>query len=196
VKVIESGTPSTEFVEGSYLFIQIGMLALDIPVTCFDSRRSSFSARIADLNEYAVACDAKQTKNRYVRQAYSDAVLAQAWNDPADEWRIRSIANAAGVSRLRELQEMVEWIPSGSPWLDKYKQVQGDQLGIALCLDNSIDAARRRGSDVFANIDKQAEVIEYAKSKGVPITVSSMSDKTAAEVETAAADTTEEVQNA
>jgi len=32
-----------EFVEGSYLFVQIAMLALDIPVTCFDSRRSSFS---------------------------------------------------------------------------------------------------------------------------------------------------------
>ena len=71
--------------------------------------------------------------------------------------------------RLRDVQEAVEWIPSGSPWLDKYKQVQGDQLSIDIGLDNSIDAARRRGQDVFDNIDKQAQVIEYALQKGVPL---------------------------
>lgn len=178
VKTIESGTPSSEYIQGSYLFIQIGMLALDIPVSCFDSRKSSFSARIADLNEYEVASDAKRTKNRYVRQAYSDEVLKQAWNDPADPWELRDVANRAGIRSLRDIQEGVEWIASGAPWLDKYKQVQGDQLGISLLLDNSIDAARRRGSDVFANIDKQAEVRAYAKLKGVPMVESSVAQVT------------------
>jgi capsid protein len=181
VKVIESGTPSSEFVEGTHLFVHIAMLALDIPVTCFDSRRSSFSARIADLNEYEVSCDAKRTKNRYVRQAYSDWVLEQIWNDPASPWPLVRVAEAAGFRQLRELQEEVEWIPSGAPWLDKLKQIQGDELAISLCLDNSIDAARRKGGDVFHNIDQQAKVIEYAKAKGVPIVTNRASDKTAAD---------------
>lgn len=181
VKILESGTPSSEFVEGSYLFIQIAMLALDIPVTAFDSRRSSFSARIADLNEYEVSSDAKRTKNRYVRKDYSDWALAEIWNDAESPWRLKPVAIDAGMS-LRDVQEAVEWIPSGSPWLDKYAQIQGDQLGIDIGLDNAIDACRRRGGDVFDNIDKQAQVIAYAREKGVPIIMGKSGDRTIAEI--------------
>jgi capsid protein len=178
IKTVESGTPSSEFVEGSYLFIQIAMLALDIPVTFFDSRRSSFSARIADLNEYEVSNDAKRTKNRYVRQAYSDWVIEQIWNDAGSPWPLREVATRAGYGRLREVQEQVEWVASGSPWLDKLNQIAGDELGISLGLDNAVDAARRRGGDVFHNIDRQAQVIEYAKAKGVPLVTGRAADRT------------------
>jgi capsid protein len=178
IKTVESGTPSSEFVEGSYLFIQIAMLALDIPVTFFDSRRSSFSARIADLNEYEVSNDAKRTKNRYVRQAYSDWVLEQIWNDTASPWRLQEVAGKAGFKRLRDVQEEVEWVASGSPWLDKHNQLAGDELGISLGLDNAVDAARRRGGDVFHNIDRQAQVIEYAKARGVPLVTGRTADRT------------------
>lgn len=170
VKAIESNTPSTQFIDAMYLYIQIAMLALDIPVTCFDSRRSSFSARIADLNEYEVACVAKRTKNRYVRQEYSNWVLETIWNDQKTPWPLRQLAADAGMS-LRDIQEYVEWIAAGSPWLDKYKQVQGDQLAIGMGIDNPVDAARRRGSDVFKNIDKTAQVLAYAKSKNVPVLI-------------------------
>ena len=187
VKVLESGTPSFQFVEGSFLFIQIAMLALDIPVTAFDSRRSSFSARIADLNEYEVACDSKRTKNRYVRQEYSDWLLASIWNTAGSPWRLGDIADRAGMT-LRDVQESVEWIPAGSPWLDKYRQIQGDQLGIDIVLDNAIDACRRRGVDVFENIDKQAQVIAYAKKKGVPILSGSSGQRTVEEAVTSGSD--------
>ena len=172
IKILESGSPSSQFVEGSYLFIQIAMLALDIPITSFDSRRSSFSARIADLNEYEVSVDYKRTKNRYVRQEYSDWLIEQVWNDPASLWQLRQVAERNGMT-LMDVQEKCEWIPSGSPWLDKYKQIQGDQLGIDIYLDNPIDAARRRGGDVFANIDKIAQVRAYAEAAGVPPAVQS-----------------------
>ena len=81
------------------------------------------------------------------------------------------------------MQEALEWIPSGSPWLDKGKQVSGDQLAISIGLDNAIDAARRRGANVFDNIDKQAKVLEYARLKGVPLIISGTSDKTATDPE-------------
>jgi hypothetical protein len=48
-----------------------------------------------------------------------------------------------------------------------------------LCLDNSIDAARRTGKNVFDNIDKQAIVIAYAAKKGVPIVSHRAADITA-----------------
>lgn len=164
IETIESGTPSSEFVEGSYLFIQIAMLALDIPVTMFDSRRSSFSARIADLNEYEVSADSKRTKNRYVRQDYSDWVLEQIWNTPSSPWNLQGIATRNGLN-LRQVQEAVQWIAAGSPWLDKLKQVQGDELAMSLDLDNPIDASRRRGVDVFQNIDKTLQVEKYKREQ-------------------------------
>lgn len=170
VKTIESGTPSSEFVEGVHLYAHIAMIALDIPVTSWDSRRSSFSARIADLNEYEVACTAKRTKNRYVRQEYSNWVIDTIWNDPNTPWPLKDVATRAGMS-MRDVQEAVEWVPAGSPWLDKYKQVQGDQLAIGMALDNPIDAARRRGSDVFKNIDKTAQVLRYAERMNVPVLI-------------------------
>jgi len=162
IDTVESGTPSTEFVEGCHLFIQIGMLALDIPVTSFDSRRSSFSARIADLNEYEVSAESKRTKNRYVRKEYSDWVLETLWNDPAQDWPLQKVAAAAGMT-LRQVQAALEWIPAGSPWLDKFKQVKGDELAIELRVDNAQDAAKRRGGDAFRNVEKQIEVEVYER---------------------------------
>jgi capsid protein len=159
VKVLESGTPSTEFVEGSYLFIQVALLAFDIPITCFDSRRSSFSARIADLNEYQVSAEPKQKKNRWARQNYSDWLIEQIWNG-ATEFPLQSVAAGEGMTK-RDVQEAVEWIPNGAPWLDKFKQVKGDELAMDLRLDNPIDAARRRGEDVFVNVDKALAVEKY-----------------------------------
>ena len=170
VQTIESGTPSAEFVEGIHLYAHIAMIALDIPVTSWDSRRSSFSARIADLNEYEVSCVSKRTKNRYVRQEYSDWVIATIWNDPQSAWPLKDVATRAGMS-MRDVQEAVEWVPAGSPWLDKYKQVQGDQLAIGMALDNPIDAARRRGTDVFKNIEKTAQVLRYAEKMKVPVLI-------------------------
>jgi hypothetical protein len=55
-------------------------------------------------------------------------------------------------------------------------------LGIDLCLDNHIDAARRRGSDVFKNIDKQSEVLAYAKKKNVPIMVGGSGTRSSEEI--------------
>jgi len=164
VEVIESKTPSAEFVDASYLYIQLALLALDIPITAFDSRRSSFSARIADLNEYEVASRGKRRQNGYKRQEYSDWLIREIYNDPRDPWSLQQVARNNGMT-LRDVQEAIEWVPAGYPWLDKYKQVQGDQLAIELNLDNPQDAARRRGSDAFKNVDKKLQVEKYEKEQ-------------------------------
>ena len=168
IEVIESGTPSSEFINATYVYIHLALLALDIPVTYFDSRRSSFSARIADSNDYEKASEWKREKNRVVRKEYSDFVVQTLWDNPNDEWGLKTATESAGLS-LRELKDEVEWIPSGSPWLDKLKQILGDEKAIELRVDNAIDAARRRGSNVFRNIDKQLEVEKYEMEKRVDL---------------------------
>jgi len=77
---------------------------------------------------------------------------------------LQQVARNNGMT-LRDVQEAIEWVPAGYPWLDKYKQVQGDQLAIELNLDNPQDAARRRGSDAFKNVDKKLQVEKYEKEQ-------------------------------
>ena len=161
VDTIESKTPTAEFVDGSYLFIQIALLSLDIPITFFDSRRSSFSGGIADLNKYEKACKWKQNKNRYARTDYSDWAIEQLWDDPEfKDWGLEAAAKKAGLTMI-QVQALVEWIPDGSPWMDKLKQIKGDDIAIELRIDNALDASRRRGGDVYKNVDKQLAVEKY-----------------------------------
>ena len=165
VDTIESKTPTSEFVEGSYMFIQIALLALDFPITFFDSRRSSFSGGIADLNKYEKAAIWKQDKNRYVRKDYSDWALDGLWHDAEfKDWGLQKAARAAKLD-LIQIQELLEWIPSGSPWMDKLKQIKGDDIAIELRVDNAQDAARRRGADAFKNIDKQLQVEKHEQDE-------------------------------
>jgi capsid protein len=171
IDTIESKTPSTEFKNFMEFVIAIALLSLDIPFSAFNSRASSFSAIIADNNLYEVSCRPKREKNLWKRREYSDWLIEREWNNPASDWGLKEAATRAGVTRLRELQEAVEWIPSGFPWLQKIQEVEGDVKAISIGLDNPIDAARRRGGDAFANIDKTAKVYEYAKEKGVPLAV-------------------------
>ncbi len=169
IDTIESKSPSTEFKNFTELAIRIVLLAFDIPYTAFDSRAASFSGMIADQNLYEVSCRWKREKNMWKRYEYSDWLIEQAWEH--EDWNLAKAAKAAGYTRIREIQELVEWIAAGFPWLQKLQEVSGDIKAISVALDNPIDACMRRGTDVFDNIDKIAEVNEYARSKGVALMI-------------------------
>lgn len=170
IEMLESKTPSNEFQAFSELMMRVTMMALDIPFTAFDSKASSFSGMIADQNFYEVSCRWKREKNKWMRQEYSDWLLEWAWND-ASEFPLREVAAAAGFTRLRELQEQVEWIPSGAPWLQKLQEAEGDRLAISIGADNILDVCKRRGTDFFDNVNKQAQAYEHARAMGVPLMV-------------------------
>ncbi|MCP4493414.1 MAG: phage portal protein [Gammaproteobacteria bacterium] len=181
IELFESKAPSTEFVKGSMLFIQVAMLAFDIPMTCFDSRQSSFSARLADLNAYEKSNEWKRDKNKWKHQEYSNWILSELWKNGRG-FQLADVATAAGLS-LRGVQESVEWIPSASAWLDKFKQLQGDEKAIDIGADNIIDVCRRRGTDFYDNIEKQARAEEYAKAAGVSLIKGGSGTRSVEEIE-------------
>jgi len=192
VETIESKTPSTEFQAFTELITRVILLSLDIPFSAYNSAASSFAGMIADNNLYEVSCRPKREKNKWKRREYSDWLLALEWNKGKDsEWSIKDVCQRNGISRLRELQEQIEWISSGAPWLQKLQEVQGDIKAIACGLDNHIDICQRRGGDIFANIDKIAQVQEYAKKKGVVIMIGESGQMTVDEA-AAAGETTPE----
>jgi len=185
VETIESKSPSGEYINACGLTIQISLLALDLPLSTFDSRKSSFSAMIADRNLYEKSCKTKIEKNKWCRQEYSNFVVDSFWYDK--KFQLAKVAASCGVTDIEVVKEMVEWISSGFPWLQKLQEINGDCKAIAGGLDNAIDATRRRGGDVFENIRKNAMVLKAAKDAGVPIVYGDSGQRTAEEIEQAVA---------
>jgi hypothetical protein len=183
IDTIESRTPSSEFQTFSELILRIALLALDIPYTSLNPTSASFAAMIADQNIYEVACRWKRDKNRWARHEYSDWLLTQIWNDTDTEtnWGLKAVANSVGITRIRDILEECEWISMGQPWLQKLNEVAGDTASISAMIDNPIDICQRRGTDVFENIDKMKQVMDYAKENGVPIMFGSSGQATIAE---------------
>jgi hypothetical protein len=149
--------------------IRLALLALDIPYTAYDSSGASFAGMIADQNLYEVSCKSKREKNGWKRREYSDWVLQLFYDDA--EWNISEVAAKNGIKNLRDLQELVEWVPSGFPWLQKLNEVQGDIKAISVGLDNPIDCCKRRGGDFFQNILKTEQANDFAKAHNVPLLI-------------------------
>ncbi len=55
------------------------------------------------------------------------------------------------------------------PWWDPIKEVRGNAMGVAAGFTNPVRVCREAGTDVYDNIDTTAEVLAYAKDKGVDL---------------------------
>ena len=165
VDTIESKTPSTELLNFTQEEIRIVLLALDIPFTAYDSMKSSFSARIADRSEYEESAEEKRRKNQNILKEYT-LWKVQGWATQADK-----LAPFLGGDEFTPewLAQQIEWIPAGTPWLDKGKEVSAEKGAIAGGLQSTPRATLARGIDAYALIDEQADYLAYAKSKNVPI---------------------------
>jgi len=113
IQTIESKNPSQEFQDFTALMIQIAILALDLPFTQFDSRKSSYSAQRQDLLAY----------QKSVRQKQDDL---REFLDRTTAWDIARW-NATGLLQLPSgmLPRDVKWhwVSEGNPWLDPMKEV-------------------------------------------------------------------------
>lgn len=165
IQSVESNSPSPNAMDFMDKLARISMLALDIPFTALDSSRASFSARIADRAEYEEACEFKRDKNADVlREIY-------IWR--FNEWyrtdkELRSVADAAGYTPQRIADEL-DFMPAGTPWMDKLTEVKADMLAVALGIDSIPRIARRMGLDAYQIGQEQADYIKWAESIGLPI---------------------------
>ena len=165
IETIESRTPSAELVNFTKEEIRMIMLALDIPYTAYDSMATSFSARIADRAEYEESAERKREKNIDVLHEYSDWKIDR-WSGIPD--MLGNELASAGMS-ITQLKNEIEWIPAGTPWLDKVSEVKAEKQAIAVGLSSTPRSALRRGEDAYKIIDEQADYLKYAESKGVPL---------------------------
>lgn len=159
---LESATPSTQFQDFTKTVLQLALRALDIPISFFnESETNFFGSRGAWIHYQNAAHD----KREGVRE------LLAWWS----AWAIlRAIRDGEIVLPRRVTVDQVlaslEWIPAASAWWNPTTELQGQLWAIGAALDNPQRLCRENGTDVFQNIDALAEVLAYAKEKGVPIT--------------------------
>jgi len=145
IDVIESKTPSQEFIDYANLMIQNIILALDFPMTFFDSRRSSYSSARQDTLNYNQGVQIK-------RQSIRDDIL-----DPLTKWKIEHWTRATdpetNVPMLVLPNGMLprdvkwEWRAVGLPWIDPLKEVSADARAIAIGVKSRQQVSNERGLD-------------------------------------------------
>lgn len=161
-KFLESQQPSNQFREFMQICIAVALKSLDIPFSFFDESFTNFFGSRGGLMQYIKSCKAKRRDVQEMLDWVTGWRLGLAIED-------RELALPRGWDRA-DLRW--QWVPDGVPWWDPAKEARGHGMAVAAGFDTFEHVVRETGGgtgDVFENIDRNAEVIEYAKSKGVPL---------------------------
>jgi capsid protein len=152
--------PSSEFQQFTELVIQVALKALDIPFSFYNESFTNFFGSRAAWLHYQRSCKSKT--------ADIEELL-----DELTYWRL-TLAILDGeltLPRGMTLGDLWwEWVPTGMPWWDPAKEINGDLLAIGAGLDNPQRITKERGrGDWYDNVDRISEAIAYAQEKGVPL---------------------------
>jgi len=163
VSEIESATPYPPAVELTRELIRSVLLALDVPFTFYDSLTASFSARIADRNEYEEACEWKRDKNICVLTDVYDWLIP-TW-EAADIFGLSKAMQAVKIS-AEELCASLRWMPNGRAWLDRSNEMSGNILSLAAGMSSIPRLCASYGEDAYEIAEEQKE---YLESCGIPM---------------------------
>jgi capsid protein len=164
VKEIQSATPNPTIVPFTRELIRSVLLALDIPFTFYDSLTASFSARIADRNEYEESCEWKREKNADVLHEIYGEWLLPMWRD-ANVMNLGKLMKAAKIE-VEEIAAELAWMPAGRAWLDRSGEMSGHILAIAAGIESIPEVCSMYGKDAYKVSQEQAD---YIKRAGQPL---------------------------
>ncbi|MFH1496817.1 MAG: phage portal protein, partial [Verrucomicrobiota bacterium] len=164
VEEIESKTPNPTVVSFTRELIRSILLALDIPFTFYDSLTASFSARIADRNEYEESCEWKRDKNTGVLDEIYGGWLLPIWAE-ADLFGYGKALKAAKLSN-EEAAASLRWVPAGRPWLDRSNEMSGHILALAAGVTSTPRICASYGDDAY---EIAAEQKEFLEKSGIPL---------------------------
>jgi len=164
VKEIESHTPNAQVIEFTRELIRSVLLALDIPFTFYDSLTASFSARIADRNEYEESCEWKREKNVDILHDIYSEWLIPVWAE-ADLFGFGKALKTAQI-KTEDVSVSLRWVPAGRPWLDRSNEMSGHILALAAGVTSTPRICSAYGDDAY---EIAAEQKEYLAKAGIPL---------------------------
>ena len=174
VDLIESKTPNSAVIPYSEMMIRAALLAFDIPFTAYDSRGTSFSAVMADRAEYEKSISVKREDNIDFLAKWSAWKLDQFVSEsPA----LARLISDAGLT-VPEVADLIEWVPDGTPWMDRGKEIKADADAIALGTDSRQRQCKRRGLDFYKLATERSEEESFMRANGITYTVGNPGSET------------------
>jgi capsid protein len=171
---LESKTPATETVGFLNMMIHVCLKSLDLPFSFYDESHTNFFGSKGALQNYLKSCEAKRADLRELL-------------DEITRWRI-GLAVFDGDLTLPSGMQFEDikwnWQEAGVPWWDPSKEVRGHTAAIAAGLDSPQRVCRETGTDFYENVDAIADAIQYAKSKGVNLQLTTTGTASMDEVQT------------
>jgi capsid protein len=106
-----------------------------------------------------------------------------------------AMASLSGALRLPSMDVTkyyaAEWHPRVFPWIDPLKDIQGDQLEVAMGIKSLTALAAERGRDLEEVLNERSAEIKLAESLDVPLIISTGTKPKGETVDEGAPDTTE-----
>lgn len=163
---LENKTPSAEFQAFIQTTIALSLKAFDIPYSFYDEKYVNYSGGMSASALYIKACEPKRRRI---------AEFLNAWLG----WRLNLLI-ADGVLDLggRTVSSLGwTWVPSAMPWWNMEREVAGELAAVAAGFQTRNEAIQRRTGglkDVYQVIDERAKEEEYARKKGVKLSLGPM----------------------
>lgn len=162
VKEIQSSTPNPTVIPFTRELIRSVLLSLDIPFTFYDSLTASFSARIADRNEYEESCEWKRDKNISILDEVYGDWLFPMW-EAKNFMGFGDAVRAAGLT-IEEVAASLTWVPAGRAWLDRAGEMSGHILAIAAGIESIPEVCAMYGKNAFKVAKEQARYLKNAEA--------------------------------
>lgn len=156
---LESKQPSSEFQSFTQAVVMASLKSLDIPYSFYDESHTNYSGMRVAWLQYDQSAEAKRADNVELLDRLTAWRLAMAIEDGD-----LALPAGMGLSGIRW-----EWINKGVPWVDQLKEVTSNIAAIGAGLASPQKIAKAQGEDVFETIDQIAEVMDYARERGVPL---------------------------
>jgi capsid protein len=151
-----------EFREFMTLVLLLTLKALDLPYSMLDESFTNYSGHRGAWLHYEQACFDK----RETLREFCDRVT---WF-----WIALDLQSGAlQLPRGLKAEDIAwTWIPPGRPWWKPQEEIYGELTAIAAGITTFDQVVHRFGTgDIRSNIDANAAVLDYAKTKGFPLQI-------------------------
>ncbi len=162
IKLLESGTPSTETMAFIRFTVQLALSTLGIPYCMWDENFGSYAGQKAAISQYLYTCRDHIADLRWLAMQHARWAMGLAIID-------NELILPSGKD-FDFVDNSFEFVSGEFPWSDQVKDARSTAMEIAMGLTNPYRAAQERGTRAEDNADKTQQFIEYCESIGLPVT--------------------------
>lgn len=157
IKMIESHTPSAEFMQYAEVMTRVALLALDIPYSIFDVSETTYSGGRTDWLGY-------------IQSAKSKRADLREWLDEIIRWKLMQwILDSKNPLRIPSEYDVetlpFEWQAIGIPWIDPLKEITANLAAINGGISSRTRVCRELGydfEDVVRELQREDQLIAAA----------------------------------